>query len=110
MLWTRLISYSDTIPEEDVAAVQLVSLYLLQCAAVCCSVLQCVPPVQCAAVCCSLVIPRSSSAFKLQCQCVAVCCSVLQCLAAAQLVSLYPDQAAHCSVSVLQCVAGVRHV
>jgi len=34
---------------------------MLQCVAVCCSVLQCV------AVCCSVL------------QCVAVCCSVLQC-------------------------------
>ena len=36
---------------------------MLQCVAVCCSVLQC------AAVCCSVL------------QCVAVCCSVLQCVA-----------------------------
>ena len=36
---------------------------MLQCVAVCCSVLQCV------AVCCSVL------------QCVAVCCSVLQCVA-----------------------------
>jgi len=36
---------------------------MLQCVAVCCSVLQCV------AVCCSVL------------QCVAVCCSVLQCIA-----------------------------
>ena len=40
-----------------------VSIYLLQCGTVCCSVLQYV------ALCCSVV------------QCVAVCCSVLQCVA-----------------------------
>ena len=44
---------------------------VLQCVAVCCSVLQCVsqPVVQCVAVCCSLM----------QCVavCVALCCSVL---------------------------------
>jgi len=38
-----------------------ISTCMLQCVAVCCSVLQCV------AVCCSVL------------QCVAVCCSVLQC-------------------------------
>ena len=38
---------------------------VLQCVAVCCSVLQCV--LQRVAVCCSVL------------QCVAVCCSVLQC-------------------------------
>ena len=44
---------------------------VLQCVAVCCSVLQCVAvrcsALQCVAVCCSVL------------QCVAVCCSVLQC-------------------------------
>jgi len=38
---------------------------VLQCVAVCCSMLQCV---QCVAVCCSML------------QCVAVCCSMLQCV------------------------------
>jgi len=46
---------------------------VLQCVAVCCSVLQCVAVyssvLQCAAVCCSVL------------QCAAVCCSVLQCVA-----------------------------
>ena len=46
---------------------------MLQCVAVCCSVLQCVAlccsELQCVAVCCS------------ELQCVAVCCSVLQCVA-----------------------------
>ena len=46
---------------------------MLQCVAVCCSVLQCVAKccsvLQCVAVCCSVL------------QCVAVCCSVLQCVA-----------------------------
>jgi len=44
---------------------------MLQCVAICCSVLQCVAVccsvLQCAAVCCSAL------------HCVAVCCSVLQC-------------------------------
>ena len=55
---------------------------MLQCVAVCCSVLQCVAVccsvLQCSAVCCSVL------------QCVAVCCNVLQC------------GAVRCSV--LQCV------
>ena len=46
---------------------------MLQCVAVCCSVLQCVAVccsvLQCVAVCCSVL------------QCAAVCCSVLQCVA-----------------------------
>jgi len=46
---------------------------VLQCVAMCCSVLQCVAMccsvLQCIAVCCSVL------------QCVAVCCSVLQCIA-----------------------------
>jgi len=41
----------------------------LQCAAVCCRVLQCVGVLQCAAVCCRVL------------QSVAECCSVLQCVA-----------------------------
>jgi len=55
-------------------------MFVLQCVAVCCSVLQCVDchnfhhvftgvPDLCVAVCCSVL------------QCVAVCCSVLQCVA-----------------------------
>jgi len=49
------------------------SCSVLQCVVVCCSVLQCVAVccsvVQCAAVCCSVL------------QCVAVCCRILQCVA-----------------------------
>ena len=56
---------------------------MLQCVAVCCSVLQC------AAVCCSVL------------QCVAVCCSVLQCAA----VCLSVLQCVAVCCSVLQCVA-----
>jgi len=56
---------------------------VLQCVAVCCSVVQCV------AVCCSVL------------QCVAVCCSVLQCVAAVMSVTC-PSLVR----SVLQCVAG----
>jgi len=43
------------------------AVYVMQCVAVCCSVLQCA--LQCVAVCCNVL------------QCVAVCCSVLQCVA-----------------------------
>jgi len=61
---------------------------LLQCVAVCCSVLKCVAVccsvLQCVPVCCSML------------QCVAVCCSVLQCVAVC--------------CSVLQCVAVCRSV
>ena len=58
---------------------QRVGRSVVQCVAVCCSVLQCVavclavcnvsppPPTECVVVCCSVL------------QCVAVCCSVLQC-------------------------------
>ena len=64
--------------------VHVLSRGVLQCVAVCCSVLQCVAGymtcyTSCLVVCCSML------------QCVAVCCSVLQCAAA------------YCSV--LQCVA-----
>ena len=80
---------------------------MLQCAAVCCSVLQrvaaCCSVLQCVAVCCSVVrcsavwcsalqrvcFAPIASGFVLQCvavcysvlQCVAVCCTVLQCVA-----------------------------
>ena len=44
---------------------------VLQCAAVCCSALECIVSVmQCAATCCGVL------------QCVVVCCSVLRCVAA----------------------------
>ena len=77
---------------------------MLQCVAVCCSVLQCVAKVMTCmeffhvyirAVCCSVL------------QCVAVCCSVLKCVAVCckgndtHGVSSYIHT--HC---VLQCVAG----
>jgi len=55
--------------------------FLLQCVAVCCSVLQCV------AVCCSVL------------QCVAVCCSVLQCVAVfavcCSVLFIYSDNVLH---------------
>ena len=59
---------------------------MLQCVAVCCSVVQCV------AVCCSVL------------QCVAVCCSVLQCVAVRRMrkETMRRNQLAHI---VLQCVA-----
>jgi len=66
---------------------------VLQCVAVCCSVLRCVAVccsvLQCAAVCCGVL------------QCVAVCCSVLQCVAVC--CSVLWCVAVCCSV--LQCVA-----
>ena len=66
---------------------------MLQCVAVCCSVLHCVAVccsvLQCAAVCCSVL------------QCAAVRCSVLQCVAACSL--------AVCD-SVLRCVAVFSNV
>ena len=90
---------------------------MLQCVAVCCSVLQCVAVccsvLQCVAVCCSAYIsrPRTSAmvphlrpesfqdeSHHVCCsvlQCVAVCCSVLQCVAVC--------------CSVLQCVAVSYH-
>jgi len=46
---------------------------VLQCVAVCCSVLQCVAAVRCSVLQC--VAPDTSHVL----QCVAVCCSVLQC-------------------------------
>jgi len=54
---------------------------VLQCVAVCCSVLQCAVPafcsvLQCVAVCCS-VLQCAVPAFCSVLQCVAVCCSVL---------------------------------
>ena len=74
---------------------------MMQCVAVCCSVLQCVAVccsvLQCVAVCCSAAhmkvnqnrTPRESAQVcvlqcALQCDavCVAVCCSALQCVAA----------------------------
>jgi len=71
---------------------------LLQCIAVCCSVLYCVCIVlQCVAVCCS-VLPCVCILL----QCVAVCCSVLQCVAVCL----------HCVAvhwSMLQCVAVCIH-
>ena len=66
---------------------------MLQCVAVCCSVLQC-SMLQYVAVCCSV---EQLAVL----QCVAVCCSVLQCVAAFCSVLQYVPL--HCSV--LQCVA-----
>ena len=73
---------------------------MLQCVAMCCSVLQCVavcsagavPRVlqcvvvclnvlQCVTVCCSVFSRRSASCHTWMMQCVAVCCSALQCVA-----------------------------
>ena len=68
----------------------LLADFTYKCAAVCCSVLQCVAGwcimLQCVAVCCSVYVRSPTSV-----QCVAVCCSVLQFVALC--------------CSVLQCVA-----
>jgi len=81
---------------------------VLQCVAVCCSVLvsvcraRCVwgaRVLQCAAVCCSVlqcVGVCMSCKMCVGCMCVAVCCSVLQCVAVC------------CSVYVVQDVCGVH--
>jgi len=58
---------------------------VLQCVAVCCSVVQCV------AVCCSVL------------QCVAVCCSVVQCGAAANVLQ------GVAVLKTLQAVLGLTH-
>ena len=56
---------------------------LLQCVAVCCSVVQCgavwCSVLQCVAVCCSVL--QCGAVWCSVLQCVAVCCSVLQCVA-----------------------------
>ena len=65
---------------------------MLQCVAVCCSVLQCV------VVCCSVLQCVAVSCSVLQC--VAVCCSVLQCVALCCGVL----QCISVCCSVLQCV------
>jgi len=80
---------------------------VLQCVAVCCSVLTATISIkfsrespifvlQCVAVCCSVL------------QCVAVCCSVLQCVDCHnvnQVVTGIPDLYVAVCCSVLQCVA-----
>jgi len=73
---------------------------VLQCVAVCCSVLQCVAvcrhtePEPSSAVCCSVLVG-----------CVAVCCSVLQCVAVCCSVFHLRQCVAVCWSGVLQCVA-----
>jgi len=68
---------------------------VMQCVAVCCSVLQCVAVccivLQCVAMCCNVL------------QCVAVCCSVLQCASCNQTSSNLADQHAHPWVGVAMC-------
>jgi len=74
---------------------------VLQCVAVCCSVLQCVVGDQVKQmtvdirniVCCSVL------------QCVAVCCSVLQCVAVCCGGSSETNDGRHSQYSVLQCAA-----
>ena len=78
---------------------------MLQCVAVCCSVLhwvlrQQVGVLQCVAVCCSVlhrVLRQQVGVLK----CIAVCCSLLQCVAVC--CSVFQCVAVCCSV--LQCVA-----
>ena len=94
---------------------------VLQCVAVCCSVLQCVAVCcsvsQCVAVCCSvslqpfysaytpsLLLHTRSNTWLVDCicvlPCVAVCCSVLQCVAVCCSVSIQPIHSA-CMPSLL---------
>jgi len=83
-------------------------LEVLQCIAVCCSVLQCADvfcsSLQCIAVCCSVL------------QCVAVCCSVLQCVPISFVGGKSHHSVVYCNVLqhcvaecciVLQCVAAL---
>ena len=83
---------------------RLVTIRVLQCVAVCCSVLQLS---QCVAVCCSVLIQDGLSLIFQQCvasgsdSSVAVCCSVLQCVAVC--CSVLQCVAVRCSV--VQCVA-----
>jgi len=110
------------------AADSCVAESVLQCVAVCCSVLQCVADsvlqcvavccgvLRCVAVCCSVLSSAADSCVAegvLRCvavcfsvlQCVAVCCSVLQCVAVC--CSVLQSVAVCCNVccSVLQFVA-----
>jgi len=111
--------------------------HVLQCVAVCCSVLRCIPVsscsncnivkrhlLQCVAVCCSVLQCVAVCRIVLQClpvptptlshrACVAVCCSVLQCVAvccsALQYVSVLTlaTSSLQACCSVLQCVGSV---
>ena len=86
-----------------VSVVQCVAVCcsVLQCVAACCSVLQCV--LQCVVVCCGLW-KGCHAPFK-QVKCVAVCCSVLQCVAIC--CSMLQYVAVCCSM--LWFVEGVSH-
>ena len=73
---------------------------MLQCVAVCCSVLQCV------AVCCHHVTTKIAHSVCCNVlQCVAVCCSVLQCVARVLHMCCSVLQCVVVCCSVLQCVA-----
>ena len=77
--------------------------HVLQCAAVCCSVLQRV--LQCVAVCVNSLDPCTKSTTCCSVlQCVAVCCSVLQCALTHWTHARRVPHVAVCC-SVLQCVA-----
>jgi len=66
---------------------------VVQCVAVCCSMLQCTAVccdvLRCVAVCCSVL------------QCVAVCCSVLRCVALCCSVFLIPTLMSHTYESIV---------
>jgi len=68
------------------------------------------PVLQCAAVCCSVLKVSSHRIYKYTNACVAVCCSVLQCIAVCCSVLKVSCHAKFkytnaCIASVLQCVA-----
>ena len=65
---------------------------MVQCVAVCCSVLQCV------AACCSLL------------QCAAVCCSVLQCVAACNIRQRHQDHRGSWAQYDTVCCSVLQHV
>ena len=70
---------------------------VLQCFALCCSVLQCVSSLK-----------ESCNVLQVYCRGVAVCCSVLQCvhsLAKSCIVLQVCCSVLHCVAGVLQCVA-----
>ena len=102
-----LIYYKGPIPDSDLtnlhAAVCCREVYgsVLQCAAVCCSVLQCwavyYSVLLCVAVCCSVL--QSVAVFYSVLQRAAVCCSVPHCVAVCCIV-----------LQCLQCVAVCRSV
>ena len=86
---------------------------MLQCVAVCCSVLQrvavCCSVLQCVAVCCSMLQCVAARCSVLQC--VAVCRSVLQCVAVSFILKyMHIDEAALVRSRAIWCIQyNARH-